>query len=36
MHAQELKGKIKLAFPASYPQAAMLAMMTGAITTGGP
>ncbi|MEZ5850289.1 MAG: IS1380 family transposase [Hyphomicrobiaceae bacterium] len=36
VRVQELKGKIKLAFPASYPQAAMLAMMTGAITTGGP
>jgi hypothetical protein len=33
---EELKGKIKLAFPASYPQAAMLAAMTGAITTRGP
>jgi hypothetical protein len=36
-HVVELaEGKIKLAFPASYPQAPMLAIMTGAITTGGP
>jgi hypothetical protein len=33
---EELKGKIKLAFPASYPQAAMLSLMTGTITTCGP
>jgi hypothetical protein len=33
---EELKGKIKLAFPASYPEAAMLIAMTGAITTRGP
>ena len=33
---EELKGKIRLAFPASYPQAAMLAAMTGVITTRGP
>jgi len=32
----ELKGRVKLAFPASYPQAAMLAAMMGAITTRGP
>jgi hypothetical protein len=32
----KLKGRIKLAFPASYPRAAMLAAMTGAITTRGP
>jgi hypothetical protein len=32
----QMKGKIKLAFPASYPQAAMLAAMTGAIATPGP
>ena len=36
VRVEELKGKIKLAFPASYPQAAMLAAMTGAITTRGP
>ena len=36
VRVEELKGKIKLAFPASYPQAAMLAVMTGAITTRGP
>jgi len=33
---EELKGKIKLAFPASYPHATMLAVMTGAITTRAP
>jgi hypothetical protein len=27
---------LKLAFPASYPEAAMLVAMTGAITTRGP
>jgi hypothetical protein len=36
VRVEELKGKIKLAFPASYPQATMLAVMTGAITTRGP
>jgi Transposase DDE domain group 1 len=36
VRVEELKGKIKLAFPASYPQAAMLAAMTGTITTRGP
>jgi hypothetical protein len=36
VRVEELKGKIKLAFPASYPLAAMLAVMTGAITTRGP
>jgi hypothetical protein len=36
VRVEELKGKIKLAFPASYPQAAMLAAMTGAITARGP
>jgi len=36
VRVEELKGKIKMAFPASYPQAAMLALMTGAITKGGP
>jgi len=36
VRVEELKGKIKLAFSASYPQAAMLAVMTGAITTRGP
>ena len=36
VRVEELKGRIKLAFPASYPQAAMLAMMTGAITKAGP
>lgn len=36
VRVEELKGKIKLAFPASYPQAAMLAAMTGTITTHGP
>ncbi|HZP88776.1 MAG TPA: IS1380 family transposase [Burkholderiales bacterium] len=36
VRVEEMKGKIRLAFPASYPQAAMLAAMTGAITTRGP
>ncbi len=36
VRVEELKGKIKLAFPASYPHAAMLVAMTGAITTRGP
>jgi hypothetical protein len=36
VRVQELKGKIKLAFPASYPPAAMLAAMTGTITTRAP
>jgi hypothetical protein len=36
VRVEELRGKIKLAFPASYPQAAMLAAMTGTITTHGP
>jgi hypothetical protein len=33
---EELKSKIRLAFPASYPHAAMLAAMTGVITTRAP
>jgi len=36
VRVEELKGRIKLTFPASYPQAAMLAAMMGAITTRGP
>jgi len=36
VRVEELKGRIKLAYPASYPQAAMLAVMTGTITTRGP
>ena len=36
VRVEELKSRIKLAFPASYPHAAMLAAMTGAITTRGP
>ena len=36
VRVEELKGRIKLAFPASYPQEAMLIAMTGAITTRGP
>jgi len=36
VRVEELKGKIKLAFPAGYPHAAMLVVMTGAITTRGP
>lgn len=36
VRVEELRGKVKLAFPASYPQVAMLTAMTGAITTRGP
>jgi Transposase DDE domain group 1 len=36
VRVEELKGRIKLAFPASYPQAAIMAAMTGTITTRGP
>lgn len=36
VRVEELKGRIKLAFPASYLHAAMLALMTGVITTRGP
>jgi Transposase DDE domain group 1 len=36
VRVEELKGRIKLAFPANYPQAVMLIVMTGAITTRGP
>ena len=36
VRVEELKGKIKLAFPASYPHAVMLVAITGAITTRGP
>jgi len=36
VRVEELKGRIKLAFPASYPHAAMLGIMTGAVTTRGP
>ncbi len=36
VRVEELRGKIKLAFPASYPQTAILVAMTGAITTRGP
>jgi hypothetical protein len=36
VRVEELKGCIKLAFPASYPQVAMLVAMTGTITTRGP
>jgi hypothetical protein len=36
VRVEEMKGKIRLAFPASCPQATMLAAMTGAITTRGP
>lgn len=35
MRVGELKGRIKLAFPAGYPQVAMFAAMTGAITERG-
>jgi hypothetical protein len=36
VRVEELKGRIRLAFPASFPQAAMLIAMTGAITTRAP
>lgn len=36
VRVEEMKGRIKLAFPASYPQAAMLTVMVGAITARGP
>jgi len=36
VRVEELKGKINLAFPATYPHQAMLAAITGAITTRGP
>ena len=36
VRVEELKGKIKLAFPASYPQAAMLAAMTVRYHDAGP
>jgi len=36
VRVEELKGSIKLAFPAAYPHQAMLAAITGAITTRGP
>lgn len=36
VRVEELKGRIKLAFPASYPQAVMLTVMIGSITTHGP
>ena len=36
VRVEELKGRIKLAFPASYPHAAMLGIMTGEVTTRGP
>ena len=36
VRVEELKGRIKLAFPASYPQLGMLVAMTGTITTRGP
>jgi Transposase DDE domain group 1 len=36
VRVHELKGSIKLAFPAAYPHQAMLAVMTGTITTRGP
>ena len=36
VRVEELKGRIKLAFPASYSQVAMLVAMTGTITTRGP
>ena len=36
VRVEELKGRIKLAFPASYPQRPMLAAMTGTIAARGP
>jgi hypothetical protein len=33
---EELNSKIKLASPAAYPHQAMLATITGTITTNGP
>jgi Transposase DDE domain group 1 len=36
VRVRELKGSIKLAFPAAYPHQAMLAAITGTITTRGP
>jgi hypothetical protein len=36
VRVQEMKGSIKLAFPAAYPHQAMLATITGAITIAGP
>jgi len=36
VRVEELKGKIKLAFPAAYPHQTMLATIIGAITTRGP
>ena len=35
VRVEELKGKIRLVFPLTYPQTAMLAAMTGVITTRG-
>jgi len=36
VRVEELKSRIRIAFPASYPHAAMLVAMTGTITTAGP
>ena len=36
VRVEELKGRIKLVFSASYPHAAMLAVVTGAVTARGP
>ena len=36
VRVEEMKSRIKLAFPASYPHTAMLVAMTGTITTAGP
>jgi hypothetical protein len=36
VRVEEMKSKIKLAFPAAYPHQVMLATITGAITTDGP
>jgi hypothetical protein len=36
VRVEEMKSRIRIAFPASYPHAAMLVAMTGTITTAGP
>jgi len=36
VRVEEMRTRIKLAFPASYPHRAMLVVLTGAVTTSGP
>ena len=36
VRVEELKSRIRLAFPASYPQARELAELTGRLATSGP